>query len=265
MKKFINLIIPTILSAIIPMTALNAQNNTQDALTDVTFSSGENGGALEVAQSIYGVSKSIDTAVIDLNGDSNPEIAVRILDNCSDNNCQTTILYNNGDSWLEIFNHSSEKLSLKKDKYSTMYSLETGMGIVWKWYRKKYVPQTKKASWISDIGEKNFLLTKEEASYSNRFTGSFKKYLFDVTGDKKDDSILISTDIIDCGGHNICPYLIFSEEKDLILEGYANEGLIGVHNGKVMTQSAYGLTYYAYNGQYMMEDVKISASKIVAR
>ena len=54
-------------------------------------------------------------AVIDLNGDSNPEIAVKILDNCSDNKCQTTILYNNGDSWLEIFNHSSEKLSLKKE------------------------------------------------------------------------------------------------------------------------------------------------------
>ncbi len=238
----------------------------QSGAAQVQFKSGDNGGALSAAQSAYGMSTQMETAVVDLDGDQTAEIAVRFPGSCDDDGCTTTILYNGSTGWLEVFNHKAEYLALAANSKRPFKSLNTSDGVFWDWFENGYYPYPQGQEWATDLGEPSGVLTKAESKViRDRFLNDINKYSFDFNKDGASETVILSQTYRDCNGHNMCPFFVFSKDGKLLLDGYANEAQVGIHKDSLVVSNHDGFSYYAFDGQNILLKESFSKSSIVQR
>jgi hypothetical protein len=253
------------LAAIAGITLLAAPAIAQETLSTVIFADGENGGALEVAQSFYGRSQAMETAIVDVDNDGSAEIAVRFTEGCTGAACQTSILLYSDGEWLQIFQAKTEALGLSSAIDNGLRELETSGNTRWFW-SDGYYPIIANGDLVADIGEVGTELTREEqTSDTVRYMVDIEKRLVDIDGDGSKESFVYSDSAGSCTGAGSCPAAIFSSDGKELMSLYALEGEIRIHDGAVHVQKNSEHLSYAYDGKTLSLVASAAYTPVTAR
>ncbi|NDV52782.1 hypothetical protein [Salipiger sp. PrR003] len=218
--------------------------------TAVQFNSGDNGGALKVAQSKYGRSQALSTAIVDIDDDGNAEIAVRFDESCSSDRCDHALLYFSGSRWQEVLETRTSYLAVSREQQQGVRHLLQDHNVRWSWMNGVYEPSPAEVTNLEEISEPSGALARYEAADTDvRRLTKVTRELADLTGDGATESVVKSRIIPDCTGTNICPVLVFDESGKKIGDFYSEAAQIGLFGDELYTFGRYGFSSYAFDGQ----------------
>ncbi len=256
MKKLVHLFFISLLSA------SPALAQSSDRTSEINFVSGDNGGALAVAEAFYGKSQIMETAVIDLDRDGNAEIAVKFMEGCSDQGCRTTALYFAGDSWAQVFDTRTEALSVSSSKNKGLVSLVSSMAIEWVWDGSVYYPVPKDSTKSVDL---EGATAPNETEMRNSVVAQMKnpeKYEYDINNDGSPESIISSVSLYECGGSNLCPVVIMSSDGELLQSFDSIEGIVWLRDNQAISKYLSGFSVYSFDGPRLNMTSEIMISPV---
>ena len=232
------------------------------------FEQGSNGGALEVAQAIFGRSTPVSTAIVDMNNDGQAEIAVKMDDTCNGTTCDFSLLNFSGDRWAILFSGPMTAFSLGDISPNGARDIvDVREEVKWIYGGDGYYVTPVNAKPLREFGEYTTNLSDKEAQ--NPAVGAIKqlrRLVVDINGDGIQEVYLHSVHYSDCTGSNQCPFVLMDSDGGVIEEGYTQEGAAYFDNkGHVYTLSSNGITKHAFNGTSLKYVNDFDHSKIEVR
>ena len=244
-----NLVTAFSVMATLGVGAANAQSTAA-----VNFLEGENNGAAMLARSFYGAAgEEVRTSIIDIDNNGVAEIAVRFPDRClRDDQCLTTILYHDGDEWLEIYSENVRHIQLRAPTHEAeAMSVVSSSGIEWYWFGNQYRPsvfnETTPGNPSRNVPSMYF---NEDISAE----GSMM-WRHDINGDGDLETIVTTSDFSSCLGFgDYCPVYVYDSDDRLAGIFYSMESSVSFRNipggGKeIIAVSREGIEFYAFDGQ----------------
>lgn len=251
------------LAAIAGFTLLAAPAIAQETLSTVIFAGGDNGGALEVAQSFYGRSQAMETAIVDIDNDGSAEIAVKFLDGCDEEGCTTSVLFYSENQWLEVLSHPTEALSLSGETTNGLRQIVTSDNARWHWNETGFRPSPDRGGLIWTAGSQEVDLLPSEAQHSKiRTLSDPKRFSVDLNGDGAMESVVFSISPEDCSSVNLCPVVIHNADGTEAGEVSAIEARVKVHEGVLYSLSRGGFSSFAYDGQRLVLTSRVAQAEI---
>ncbi|EPX84004.1 hypothetical protein Salmuc_01779 [Salipiger mucosus DSM 16094] len=226
----------------------------------ISFVEGDNGGALGAAQSKYGRSQAMSTAIMDLDDDGNAEIGVRFDDTCSGGRCDHAILYFSGNQWQEILDTTTSSLAVGRTKQQGVRHIFGDRNVQWSWMNGVYEPRPAEFTEIEEISEPSGSLSRAEAADPDvRELSKVTRERVDLNGDGSLESVVKSKIIPDCTGTNACPVLVFDADGNKVADLISNAARLGIGDGEIYTFGRFGFSSYAFDGQdYSRKDTFMS-------
>lgn len=227
----------------------------EERLATINFVGGDNGGALAVAESIYGKSSIMETAILDVDEDANAEIAVKFSESCKGDVCAMAVLKYAEAQWKPIIEDVTSSLSISSSANDGYRTLNSAHIAVWEWNGSQYFPKPVVDTWTYDFEEASLTSTelsdRQVSQFSSPKAVSFDEY-----------KVVSSQSQFDCVQVSICPAVIFKDGKK-IGSLFSQGGTLGFKDGDFFTIEKHGYSKYALSAQSLRKvDIKRAGTRI---
>ena len=220
----------------------------------ISFSSGANNGARDIADRFYGASTPKTTAIVDLDADGSAEIGVKFTEDCQDGACRFGFLYYSNGEWLEVLSDRAEDVWLGTPDSGELRPVRTSENTEWNWFDASYTPRPVSGDPIYDLGEPIRVLTDAEASIQSvRDIADPTGYRLDVDDDGAQDTIVFTRDNRNCFQGTICPAVLIGGGNSGVVETITTEGNFLIEDGAAFVLRNDGFSKLAKEGQTFRE------------